>query len=100
MLDSYGKPSGGILKGALHYVGSFDECNAVHAYIPRNDSLFFGQHAHDHDTEFDTRFCRVTFNLPESLTGSFGVVSIRLLYRCLGRFVGAHPDMNKVLTGR
>ena len=70
------------MKGALHYIGSFDECNAVHAYIPRNDTLFFGQHPHDHDTEFDTRFCRVTFNLPEGLTDSFGVVSLSFLIGC------------------
>ncbi|XP_076451827.1 uncharacterized protein LOC143287601 [Babylonia areolata] len=73
MLDSYGKVSGGILKGAVHYVGSYDLCNEVHAYIPNNSSLLFGQRPHNYVTEYDTRFCRVTFDLPDSVINSFGV---------------------------
>ncbi|KAK7094202.1 hypothetical protein V1264_007855 [Littorina saxatilis] len=73
MLDSFGKPSGGIMKGAVHFVGSFDECGEVQAYLPNNSSFMFGQHPHNYTTRYDTRFCRVTFDLPDSVSESFNV---------------------------
>lgn len=73
MFDSFGKVSGGLMKGSLYYPGSFDECNTVHAYIPANASLMLGNRSHDYVTEFDTRFCRVTFDLPDAISNSFGV---------------------------
>ncbi|XP_025083336.1 nose resistant to fluoxetine protein 6-like [Pomacea canaliculata] len=73
MLDSFGKPSGGILKGAVHFVGSYEECHSVHAYIPAHPNMTLGSVPHNYVTEFDTRFCRVTFNLPDSFTKGLGV---------------------------
>ena len=54
MLDAAGKPPPGILRGGLHWPGSFDECLAIQ---PTNKT-------------YNTRYCRVALNVPDALIKS------------------------------
>jgi hypothetical protein len=75
VFDSWGKVSGGLMKGSLYYPGNFEECRKVHAYLPANASMLLGNRPHDYVTDFGTRFCRASFNVPQALVDSMGVVS-------------------------
>ncbi|CAC5405309.1 unnamed protein product [Mytilus coruscus] len=65
MFDSIGKLSDGILDGHLNMVGSYDECNNVHAYIPKGTVL--GNKTKQTDSLFNGRFCRVKMYVPQEV---------------------------------
>ncbi|ESP03530.1 hypothetical protein LOTGIDRAFT_237644 [Lottia gigantea] len=71
MFDSIGKPSGGITKGALYYIGSYDECAKVQAYIPKNITL--GHIWRGKEKSFTTKFCRAKFNVSDNFVQSLNV---------------------------
>ncbi|XP_062582716.1 O-acyltransferase like protein-like [Saccostrea cucullata] len=61
MFDSAGKPPTGTLTGNLHFIGSYDQCLSI---TPQSSSDG-GQL-----TTTDTRYCRATFDIPDSLMAS------------------------------
>ncbi|XP_061196927.1 nose resistant to fluoxetine protein 6-like [Saccostrea echinata] len=61
MFDSAGKPPTGTLTGNLHFIGSYDQCLSI---TPQSSSLG-GQL-----TTRNTRYCRATFDIPDSLMAS------------------------------
>ena len=68
MIDAVGKPSPGIQKGVLYFIGNYDQCAKTVAMIPTNASL--GEYHNADDVTFSTRYCRSTFNLPTWLINS------------------------------
>ena len=68
MLDAVGKPSAGIKRGVLYFVGNYDQCKSTVSKIPANTSL--GEFQSADDVTFKGRYCRSTFHLPQGLINS------------------------------
>ena len=68
MIDAVGKPSPGIDKGVLYFIGNYDQCAKIVAKIPANASL--GEYLNADDVTFNTRYCRSTFKLPMGLVNA------------------------------
>ena len=68
MLDAVGKPSPGIQRGVLYFIGNYDQCAATVARIPVNASL--GEYHNSDEVTFNTRYCRSTFKLPMGLVNA------------------------------
>ena len=84
MLDAVGKPTAGIKKGVLYFIGNYDQCMSTRVRINTpshahhdlvNASLVSvnmsaEQDGEENDVTFNGRYCRATFNLPRSLINS------------------------------
>ena len=84
MLDAVGKPTAGIKKGVLYFIGNYDQCMSTRVRInipshahhgPVNASLVSvnvsdEEDGEENDVTFNGRYCRATFNLPRSLIKS------------------------------
>ncbi|XP_067659498.1 O-acyltransferase like protein-like [Haliotis asinina] len=71
MFDSFGKPTGGITKGSLYWVGSYDLCMSTKAGLPAG--VILGNRTLTTPIKFNGKFCRAQFRLPEKLIESFNV---------------------------
>lgn len=66
MFDAVGKPPQGIMKGNLDFIGQYDECLAVKGIINTDGK----SNSTTESSSFGGRYCRATFNLPDSLMKS------------------------------
>ncbi|KAJ8310945.1 hypothetical protein KUTeg_011505 [Tegillarca granosa] len=66
VFDAVGKPPQGIMKGNLHFIGQYDECLAVKGIINTDGK----SNSTTESSSFGGRYCRATFNLPDSLMKS------------------------------
>ncbi|XP_045162819.2 uncharacterized protein LOC123527433 [Mercenaria mercenaria] len=68
MFDAVGKPTTGIRRGVLYFIGTYDQCQKVRAEIPVNATL--GQYRAKAEVKYQGRYCRATFTPPRSLIES------------------------------
>ncbi|XP_046381394.2 nose resistant to fluoxetine protein 6-like [Haliotis rufescens] len=71
MFDAFGKPTGGITKGSLYWVGSYDLCVSIKAGLPAG--VILGNRTLTTPIKFNGKFCRAQFRLPDALIKSFNV---------------------------
>ena len=67
VFDAYGKPTTGIRRGVLYFAGTYDQCMTVRASVPVNVSLGQYHVVEGEEVNFGGKYCRATFNPPQSL---------------------------------
>ena len=70
VLDAVGKPTAGIKKGVLYFIGNYDQCMSTTARIHISVNASVEDPQNNHDISFNGRYCRSTFSLPQSLVNS------------------------------
>ncbi|KAL4221456.1 hypothetical protein ACF0H5_019713 [Mactra antiquata] len=78
VFDAIGKPTTGIRRGVLYFMGTYDQCVNVQAHIPFNASL--GELKADTERHFQGKYCRATFVPPEALVASIAGKHINKTY--------------------
>ncbi|XP_041377307.1 nose resistant to fluoxetine protein 6-like [Gigantopelta aegis] len=68
VFDAMGKPAGGITKGNLYFLGEYELCMSTHAHVPAG--IIIGNKTREVSRDFDTKFCRAAFNLPDSVVNA------------------------------
>ncbi|KAH9515568.1 hypothetical protein Btru_011418 [Bulinus truncatus] len=67
MFDSFGRPSAGLITGALQLEGDYDQCLDIKAKIPSGTRLI-GDRVKTEPTHFGTRYCRVQLPVGQHYT--------------------------------
>lgn len=78
MFDAIGKPTTGIRRGVLYFIGTYDQCQNVRAHQSVNDSL--GQYRVSNESHFAGKYCRATFVPPQGLVASIAGSHINKTY--------------------
>lgn len=81
MFDAVGKPTTGIRRGVLYFIGTYDQCLNVQADIPINASL--GENKAEKEVTYQGRYCRATFIPPRSLVQSIAGKHVNVGFRSI-----------------
>ena len=78
VFDAIGKPTTGIRRGVLYFIGTYDQCQNIRAEIPINATL--GEYRAETEVKFQGKYCRATFTPPRSLVESIAGDHINVCY--------------------
>lgn len=71
MLDAFGKPSAGLMKGVFQWVGNYEECLDVRADVARPRQ--FTHRPRDSRVQFGAKYCRVVVPVGHFINITFSV---------------------------